>query len=93
LGTSCYVVAAEVRPDGTRGVSLCYPHGRGIAGTWVPPEKVPAIAALCLHGRLTWEMVDELRRYCTITCDHDEAALFAIADLLESLLPPREPKP
>lgn len=53
------------------------------------------IAALCLHGRLTWEMVDALKRAAQDAADEalglspDSERLWALADLLESLLPPR----
>lgn len=50
-------------------------------------------AALCLHGRITWEMVDALREaepdYRSDIVAQG-AALNAAADLLESLLPPRD---
>lgn len=38
----------------------------------------------------TREDVEELRRYCTVTCEHSEEHLFEIADRIEALLPPKE---
>lgn len=74
-----YTVAAEVLEDGTRGVSLCYPHADSIAGTWIPPEKVPAVAALCLHGQpFGFTRFDSDRhRECAAGYDH---ALNALRD-------------
>lgn len=57
------------------------------------PERL-ALAALCLHGRVTWEMVDALRS-CIATAEENNAkpGVFdranAVADLIESLLAPR----
>lgn len=71
---------------------------------YLTPEQRAALAALCLHGRISWEMVDALReeahwrqdqavRDPAYAAGHQERAevLTSIADLLESLLPPREP--
>lgn len=68
----------------------------------LPTSSAPKLAALCLHGRITWEMVDAMRRakvgewsrFCDEPADYDtdesaEALLASLADLLESLLPPR----
>lgn len=58
------------------------------------------VAALALHDRITWEMVDALRESSERTADYDQGndalqevadRVDAVADLLESLLPPRAP--
>jgi len=82
-----------------------YTQGRG-AVSWLEggcPDYMRAelgAAAMLLHGRITWEMVDALR--ATVAAElHDNALCYhedrgrireltsALADLLESLLPPR----
>lgn len=51
-----------------------------------------ALAALCLHGRISWEMVDALRTVAAkLAWTDDEPYLTIVANLLERLLPPREP--
>ena len=49
------------------------------------------MAALCLHGRITWEMVDTLRRTWPDVSPTDSDILEGLADLLESMQPPRAP--
>ena len=78
-----------------------YLGGEYCGGTFYDEARL-AVAALCLHGRLTWEMVDALRRAAaqiasqdgpgmSFAMSNDPMLLAALADLLESLLPPREP--
>lgn len=59
------------------------------------PEMRLGIAAHALHGRISWADVDRLRQYDmrggNIAFIPLDSGLGPIADLLESLLPPREP--
>lgn len=71
--------------------------GMIVDGTVWPADLLP-IAALCLHGRISWDMVDALRNAASWASlsvgdleqnDRDAATTLALAGLLESLLPPR----
>lgn len=72
-------------------LSELYEHG-GI-------DAMEAVAGACLRGRITWEMVDAIRgdiyEMGKPPYTEGEAAHIAnhaaLADLLESLLPPRAP--
>lgn len=64
-------------------------------GQWYGEER-DKLAALALHGRITWEMVDAVRECAAGAGESNvpaevRALADATADLLESLLPPREP--
>lgn len=80
--------AAIGAPDPNRNVRLqC-----GEQEVVVSPDRALAIAALCLHGRLTRAHIYALRESGHYMQSSESMALEAEAiDLLESLLPPRKP--
>lgn len=88
------------RPGGARGqlnadgsVGL----GSEFEGANFSGRDALAAAAFCLHGRITWQMVDHLRANANQDGATSDDGVWVpneytteIADLLESLLPPRE---
>lgn len=72
------------------GLDVEASHGSDSVALTLPPAPVAALATLCLYGRISWEMVDALRGAMQETPLASQAeALEPLADLLESLLPPR----
>ena len=72
---------------------VAYRRGDSITldGSWTLPE----LAAKALHGRINWAMVDALRNHKFFPdgawASDADRLVFQVADLLESLLPPRTP--
>lgn len=71
-------------------------HQHALVADFSAPADRLGLAALCLHGRISWDMVDALRGAATAELASqrmgaDGGTLHLIADLIESLLPPRGP--
>lgn len=91
------IVRAEAAPKGYGSPPMIYFEYVRLTNGPHQLDRPDAMAALCLYGRITWEMVDALRdRISNSPGDHarfgpSNRQLREVADLLESLLPPREP--
>lgn len=92
-----YLAPSPLDPSGADLLHVLYDSG---CASEVITDRM-ALAALCLHGRLSWEMVDALRNLASARIEWPDGSVAnpehpvgddifgQLADLLESLLPPR----